>query len=68
MDKEQQNIITVEELAALLGVHRITVYRHLKESKLPGFKIGRVWRFNREEVSSWIAQQRAKEDLKQDVH
>lgn len=60
MDKEQ-TIITVEELAALLGVHRITVYRHLKESKLPGFKIGRVWRFNREEISSWIAQQHLKD-------
>ncbi len=62
MDKGQQNIITVEELAALLGVHRITVYRHLKESKLPGFKIGRVWRFNREEISTWIAQQHANEE------
>lgn len=62
MDKPQQNIITVDELATLLGVHRITVYRHLKESKLPGFKIGRVWRFNREEVSHWIAQQRAKQN------
>lgn len=60
MDKEQ-TIITVEELAALLGVHRITVYRHLKESKLPGFKIGRVWRFNREEISNWIAQQHLKD-------
>ncbi len=62
MDKEQQNIITVEELASLLGVHRITVYRHLKENKLPGFKIGRVWRFNREEISTWIAQQQSGED------
>lgn len=61
MEKErEQNIITVEELAELLGVHRITVYRHLKESGLPGFKVGRIWRFQRDEVFNWIAQQQGK--------
>lgn len=58
MEREgQQQIITVQELATMLGVHRITVYRHLKESGLPGFKVGRIWRFQREEVSHWMQQQ-----------
>jgi excisionase family DNA binding protein len=56
----EQNIITVEELAEMLGVHRITVYRHLKESGLPGFKVGRIWRFQRDEVFNWISHQQTK--------
>lgn len=45
---------TVDEIAADLQVHRITVYRMLKAGKLPGFKVGRVWRFRADEVRDWI--------------
>jgi excisionase family DNA binding protein len=47
---------TVDELAAELQVHRITIYRLLKGGRIPGFKIGRVWRFHAEEVRRWIEQ------------
>ena len=45
---------TVDEIAADLHVHRITVYRLLKAGKIPGFKVGRVWRFRMNEVRDWI--------------
>lgn len=47
-------ILTVSELAEHLNIHRITVYRLLKNGTLPGFKIGRVWRFDQEEITAWI--------------
>ncbi len=47
-------ILTVSELAHHLNIHRITVYRLLKSGTLPGFKIGRVWRFDLEEITTWI--------------
>lgn len=47
-------ILTVEELARYLNVHRITIYRLLKSGRLPGFKIGRVWRFDSDQVDQWI--------------
>lgn len=44
-------IMTVTEVADYLRVHRITIYRAVKAGdKLGQMKIGRVWRFNREDV------------------
>jgi excisionase family DNA binding protein len=48
-------ILTVSELAEHLNVHRITIYRLLKSGTLPGFKIGRVWRFDLDEITNWMA-------------
>jgi excisionase family DNA binding protein len=48
-------ILTVSELAEHLNVHRITIYRLLKNGNLPGFKIGRVWRFELDEITAWMA-------------
>jgi excisionase family DNA binding protein len=48
-------ILTVSELADHLNVHRITIYRLLKNGSLPGFKIGRVWRFDLDEIGNWMA-------------
>jgi excisionase family DNA binding protein len=49
----EATIITVSELADYLRVHRSTIYRLLKKSQLPGFKIGGDWRFNLEEIDRW---------------
>ena len=56
-------ILTVSELAEHLSVHRITIYRMLKDGTLPGFKIGRVWRFNLDEIANWMASGRGANEL-----
>ena len=54
LPNNQDSMKTVDEIAADLHVHRITVYRLLKAGKIPGFKVGRVWRFRMNEVREWI--------------
>lgn len=49
-----KRILTVSELADHLSVHRITIYRLLKSGSIPGFKIGRVWRFEFDQISTWM--------------
>jgi|HubBroStandDraft_1064217.scaffolds.fasta_scaffold631359_1 excisionase family DNA binding protein len=49
-----KRILTVSELADHLSVHRITIYRLLKTGSIPGFKIGRVWRFELDQIASWM--------------
>jgi len=49
-----KKILTVSELADHLSVHRITIYRLLKSGSIPGFKIGRVWRFEFDQISTWM--------------
>ena len=50
-------VITVGELSEYLRVHRSTIYRLLKQQRLPGFKIGSDWRFNVETIDRWRLQQ-----------
>jgi len=52
-------VLTVNELADYLRVHRSTIYRLLKKGQLPGFKIGSDWRFNVEVIDEWRLKQGA---------
>ena len=38
------NIMTVQEVAELLHFHEITILKCLHSGKIPGIKIGSVWR------------------------
>ena len=48
-----KRVLTVRELAVYLNVHQSTIYRLLKRSQLPGFRIGSDWRFNLETIDRW---------------
>jgi excisionase family DNA binding protein len=50
-------VLTVAELAEYLRVHRSTIYRLLKARKIPAFRIGSDWRFNREHIDEWRLKQ-----------
>jgi excisionase family DNA binding protein len=50
-------VLTVRELAGYLRVHQATVYRLLREQKLPAFRVGSDWRFNREEIERWMIEE-----------
>ena len=39
--------LTPKEVSKILKLHPFTVKRLAREGKLPGFKIGGVWRFNK---------------------
>ena len=47
-------LITVTEVAEYLRVKRSTVYEWAKEGKIPAAKVGRLWRFDREEIEAWV--------------
>lgn len=47
-------VMTLDETAHYLRVHRSTVYRMLKKQELPGFKMGSDWRFNIESIDRWL--------------
>jgi excisionase family DNA binding protein len=52
--------ITPNEIAAILRIHPFTVTRLAREGKLPGFKVGGIWRFRKDQFEQWInAQSRA---------
>ena len=50
-------LLTVQEIAALLKVHVSWVYGHLRKrctDRLPAYRLGKYWRFRAEEVLAWV--------------
>ena len=46
-------IYTINELSEHLRVHRATIYRLLRQGRLPGFRVGSDWRFSRSAIEQW---------------
>ena len=49
-------LLTVDEVMDLVRISRDTVYRLAAKGELPGRKIGRTWRFPRDEIEAYIRQ------------
>jgi excisionase family DNA binding protein len=49
-DIPQQDYLTVQEAAAILGVHKHTVQARLRGGTLKGKKLGGVWRIYRDSL------------------
>lgn len=47
-------LLSVDDVAAILGVKRDTVYKLIDRNELPGFKVGRLWKFKQNEVDAWV--------------
>ena len=46
--------LSVEEIAAYLGIKRETLYKWLAEKNMPAHKVGRLWKFRKDEVDEWV--------------
>jgi excisionase family DNA binding protein len=46
--------LSVEEIAAHLGVVKDSVYRWIEQRGLPAHKVGKLWKFDRGEVDDWV--------------
>lgn len=47
-------ILTMREVAELLKINEKTAYKLAAAGRLPGFKVGGSWRFERREIRNWI--------------
>ena len=47
-------ILTIREVADLLKINEKTAYKLVSAGKIPGFKVGGSWRFDRQEIARWI--------------
>jgi PTS system nitrogen regulatory IIA component len=47
-------MMTVRDVARYLRVHEITIYRMVNSGRLPAVRVGRVWRFRRDDIDRWL--------------
>ncbi len=55
MKSSGTQIMTTKQLANYLQLSQITICRLAREKKLPGLKIGKEWRFQKEMIDKLIA-------------
>jgi len=53
------NFYTVNEVAVLLRVSKLTILRYIKAGVLPAYKIGRDWRIRKVELELFIDSRRS---------
>jgi excisionase family DNA binding protein len=51
---ENQEIMTITQVAEYLQISEITTYKLVNEGQIPSFKIGRHWRVKKEDLSEFI--------------
>ena len=50
----RERCLSVDEMAAQLGVNRDTISKWLVRKKMPAHKVGRFWEFLASEVDVWV--------------
>lgn len=46
--------LSVDEIGTHLGVKRDTVYKFINEKGMPAHKVGKLWKFKKDEVDEWV--------------
>jgi excisionase family DNA binding protein len=54
MDEKPSDVLSIEELSAYLKIPKSTLYKLVREGKVPCQKIGRHLRFRKEAIDRWL--------------
>ncbi len=52
----EERWLSLEEIAAYLGIKRDTVYKWINRRNMPAHKVGSLWKFRKEEVDRWVTE------------
>lgn len=55
MKGRSHSVMTVSEVASYLRIPVSSIYKLAREGKIPCQKVGRHWRFHREALDRWLA-------------
>lgn len=52
--------LTLEQIAEYLQMSTSSIYKMAQAGKIPAYKVGRQWRFKKEEIDKWVEKQSGK--------
>lgn len=58
--KRENEILTIEEVAAYLRFSQTTVYKLIEEEGLPAFRLGRPYRVKKTDLDEWLESRKEK--------
>lgn len=57
-----ENFLTTDQVANILQIHPFTVLKFIKEGKLKGIKLGRVYRIKESDVHEFLEERMTRKD------
>lgn len=57
--KMEDRWLSADEIDDYLGIKRDTVYKGISEKGMPAHKVGRLWKFRKDEVDTWVREGKA---------
>ena len=58
MEEASDSVFTIDELAVYLKIPKSTIYKIVREGKIPSQKVGRHWRFRKFAIDRWLEETR----------
>ena len=52
---QEPGLMTVNEVTQYLKINVYTTYKMAERGELPAVKLGRIWRFKKDEIYKWLA-------------
>lgn len=53
-DLSMDKWLTLEQIAEYLQMSTSSIYKMAQKGKIPAYKVGRQWRFKKEEIDRWV--------------
>ena len=50
----EERWLSMKEISEYLGVTRETIYKWIEDRDMPGHRMGKFWKFKRDEVDVWV--------------
>ncbi|AMV70710.1 transcriptional regulator [Desulfuromonas sp. DDH964] len=54
MSKTEDRWLSIHEICEHLGVSSDTVYKWIDKHTMPAHRMGRLWKFKKDEVDEWV--------------
>ena len=67
MDPTDTDILTLEELHSYLKIPKPTLYALAQHGRIPAAKVGKHWRFRRNDINEWLKAQQWNRPLQRRV-
>ena len=49
-----KDVLNVDQLSTYLSIPKSTIYKLVREGRIPAQKVGRHWRFHKEAIDAWL--------------
>ena len=54
METKPVDVLNIEELSTYLRIPKSTLYKLVREGRIPSQKVGRHWRFRKKAIDRWL--------------